>query len=645
MLGLSFLSPWFLLGLAAAAGPLVLHLFSRENAPLTVLPTARFVMRVPVEQTRRRHLQDLWLLLLRLAAIVLLALAFARPFFTGPEAAARQEIQVLAVDRSFSMAGEAREAETSRQVREAVERMPTGAPAALVTFDQEARILVAPTSNRRALLEQADRLKPGLGSTSLASALRAAVDVAQGRPARLIVVTDGQQSGADGEVWPELPANLDVEFRTVPAAPDNLSVDLVEGATEGVAALVRNHGLTATRARVRWMVDGREVTASMVDLPAAGALDVRLERSLPDRALVSVTVDDATGYAADNTRFLVTDPPRALPVLLVSSVGGPRDAGLYLQSALQAVETRQGAFDVSPVAADDPRLAGSEALTAARVIVVVGTRGMERRARMALAAAVRDGRGLLVAAGPAVEPGVVREILGLEAVFLADDPAEAGAESVAVTDVRHPVLAALGPTVGNLGQVRVDERWIVREPAGGTALMRFSTGAPALLELHPGSGRALLLATDAGRRWNTWPVHPTFLPFVVGAVRYLAGERLPTSLALVGDPQIEGEGTQPGVVTSTRTGTRMAVNVDPGESRVEALGGDELTGRLRRAAPAVQAGPPAAAIEGSQELWRWLLWALLGLLALEALVATRRRRNGHDSRPASAAAATAGEGA
>ncbi len=334
-----------------------------------------------------------------------------------------------------------------------------------------------------------------------------------------------------------------------------------------------------------------------------------------------------------------------MPVLLVSSVDGPREAGLYLRAALEAVEPREARFAVTQVSADDARLAGSDLLSSAAVVAVVGTRGLERRARAALAAAVRGGQGLLVAAGPAVEPGVVREVLGWDDAALADAPADSAAETLAATDIRHPVLAALGTTAGNLGQVRVETRWSVREPPGSTPLLRFSSGGPALLELHPGRGRALVLLTDVGRRWNTWPLHPTFVPFVVEATRYLAGERPPARQATVGDPSIPGDGSRPGIVTFAGTNARMAVNVDPRESRVEALTADELSGRLRHASAPAQAALAAGDVEGCQELWRWLLWTMLGVLAVEGLVAARSRRDAGETRLAPPQPPAVGENA
>ena len=99
---MSFLYPAFLIGALAAAIPIVLHLLRRDVAPEVPFTAVRLLRRSPLEQTRRRRLRDLLLLAARVAALMLLAAAFARPYLTA--AAAGPALEIIAVDRSYSMA-------------------------------------------------------------------------------------------------------------------------------------------------------------------------------------------------------------------------------------------------------------------------------------------------------------------------------------------------------------------------------------------------------------------------------------------------------------------------------------------------------------------------------------------------------------
>ncbi len=97
MFGFSFLFPVFLIGSAAIAVPIVLHLMRRATAPLFQFSAVRFLQRVPVEQARRKRLRELLLLALRVAALLLLAVAFARPFLSASDGAGAA-VTVVVVD-------------------------------------------------------------------------------------------------------------------------------------------------------------------------------------------------------------------------------------------------------------------------------------------------------------------------------------------------------------------------------------------------------------------------------------------------------------------------------------------------------------------------------------------------------------------
>lgn len=622
MFGLSFLSPWFLAGLAAVAAPFVLHLFARETAPLADFPMARFVPRAAVHQTRRRRLQDLLLLALRALAVVLLALVFARPFIDRPLVADQDTLRVLALDRSFSTGGR-RAAALRRAARAALDEQPAGAPVALVAFDQDAQVVVAPTSRRAELAAAIDAVAPGFGSTNYSAAVRAAIDLARRRPAILVIVTDGQRAGAEVEALPPVPQDLQLVVREVPPPPENLSLDLLERDDTDVVALVRNHGLAERRTQVRWTADGRRLAEAWIDVPAGASREARLGRRAPERAVVAASIDDAAGFEADNTRYLVTDPAPALPVWLVRSVDAPADTSFYVRAALESAPTGGTPFEVTVLAADDPRLADAAALVRVKAIAVVGTRGLGRAARDRIAAVVRNGTGLLVAAGPDVEAGVVREILGAGDGISDVTAAATSVESLAAADVRHPVLAALGDAAGNLGQVRVERAWTVRDLPGATTLLTLSSGRPALSELSLGRGRVFLCSTDLARRWNAWPLHPTFMPFVVEAIRYVSNEA-PRPRDVLVSGTADGDASRPGVLTRP-DGERVAVNVDPRESRLETLSAEELLAGVERVPRDVDRRQLRAEAEQGQRLWRVVLLALLLVLALEALAAGRER--------------------
>ena len=69
---ISFLHPWLLAGLAAAAIPILLHLLARREPPTIVFPAVRYLVTTTREHQRRLKLQNWLLLCLRTLLLVLL---------------------------------------------------------------------------------------------------------------------------------------------------------------------------------------------------------------------------------------------------------------------------------------------------------------------------------------------------------------------------------------------------------------------------------------------------------------------------------------------------------------------------------------------------------------------------------------------
>ena len=104
---MAFLAPLFFAALATFVIPILIHLTQRERNQVVEFPSLMFLEKIPYQSVRRRRIRDWPLLAMRLAAILLIVLAFARPFFDRPIAALSgasgpREVVIL-LDRSYSM--------------------------------------------------------------------------------------------------------------------------------------------------------------------------------------------------------------------------------------------------------------------------------------------------------------------------------------------------------------------------------------------------------------------------------------------------------------------------------------------------------------------------------------------------------------
>src|SRR3954465_4715774 len=104
---MAFLAPLFFAALLTFAVPVIIHLTQRERKRVVEFPSLMFLERIPYQSVRRRRIRDWPLLAMRLAAIALIVLAFARPFVKRQSVALASSLGprevVLLLDHSYSM--------------------------------------------------------------------------------------------------------------------------------------------------------------------------------------------------------------------------------------------------------------------------------------------------------------------------------------------------------------------------------------------------------------------------------------------------------------------------------------------------------------------------------------------------------------
>jgi hypothetical protein len=619
---LGFLSPAFLAALVAIAIPIVLHLLRRHADPVLRFSAVRLLRRAPVEQARRRRLRELLLLALRIGALALLAFSFARPYLIEQGLAAASHLTIVGIDSSYSMATAPQQQRARAMALEAIDRAPTGGSVAVVRFDEDAQVVLPPTTDRASARSAVQNVRPRARATRYGAVLGSAADLAGNRSARLVLVTDLQRLGLDETSGVALPPNTTLELLDVGRAPGNLGLAALARSESGLRATVGSTWDDPRDVRVRVDLDGRVAAEKPVSVPAHGVAEVTIPLQLPARGVLHAAIADADGYSADNERYLVLDPLPRPRLLVVTSPVARADDAFYVERAIGAAEGDQG-LAVDKLTTD--RLGGkSEQLSGYAAIVLLGGARLDRAGADALANAVSHGTGLLVAAGPSLDLARVAALLPGR---LGVAPREAPSPSLtfAPVDVRHSVFGAFGAGSGLLGSARFAQ--VVRLSGdGGHVLARFDNGAPALVEIAVTGGRMLVFASDLGNVWNDFALHPAFVPFVHGAVRYLAGTRPLSGQARVGE--LPGaQGSEPGVAERRLPAgaQRVAVNVDPREADEARLTPAAFTAAVPRSREPAQT-PEAAearAREREQSLWRYGLMLMLTALVIESAVGRR----------------------
>lgn len=631
MFGLGFLAPAFLAGLLAVAVPIVLHLYRRRSDRVIDFPAVQMLPQAPVARQERRRLRDLLLLALRVAALALLAVSFARPYIAGSDTALGGRATIVAVDISLSTSAPATWAEVQRRARAAVSDAPATNLVGVVTFDDRGRVVVPPSARRDEARAAIDALAPGAGGTSFAAGLGAAVDALQGGRGDVVVVTDLQQRGWSGVEAVEVPAGVDVTVAAVPAAAANLAVTALRR-DAALTAVVQNYAAGPRSVTARLTVDGAEVARTTVALAPLAASDVPFTSPLPARGVAAVRIDDPDGFQGDNARFWLLEPPRPLTVLVLTA-DPPESAttGLYVQRALEAAAD---AWPMRVVVEDGRRYSADAGTETPDALVVVGTRTLDRRGRERLAGYLRGGGRVLLSLGPDVDVPSLGDALGI-AIRLLPEPVEPPADEAAIipSDRRHPVWRQLAGSRSALGRLPIDRYRRLLDDTGWDVLARFAGGAVALAERDVEKGTLLLFASDLDNRWNRFPLEPGFAPFIAETAQYLTRDARTTSSFVLPEvpaavPPVPGSHLR--AEAPGRPAATVVVNVDPSESDPTAVTAEAFASHVRKADinGAPRPTDEARAREEQQRLWQVGLAAMLALLVLESLLGRVTRPRG-----------------
>ena len=581
---MGLLAPLFLLGLAAVAAPVIIHLRLRHRSQVVAFPSLMFISRAPYRSVRRRRLRDLLLLALRCLALALLALAFARPLFQGeaaPGATEANRLTVVLLDNSFSMGFGDRWQQATTAAASSFAELGPGDRGALILYSDQAEMAAAPTPDGTLLARLASEAELVPRATSLLPAIQVArgvlADAEDVAVRELVIVSDFQRSSWAPDNVASLPQGVElrlVDVRSEDEDQGNAAVtDVVldharvpsggEGATgagdreqvgiaarvsyQGVRGLTDREGEASTlRAEVDLLFDGEVVQTRAVDLPLDSSTMVGfapevLERERTTRGTVRLREDSLD---TDNEFHFVLSPAHEVGVLVIEP-GGDRRRGRYLEEALSL--GRRPFLRVNRVQAAGFQPAMLEGKS---VVVINDAAGqLPSGAGAAVVRFVHEGGGLLLG----VERGLdsTSNLLGDLGIASAEqvDRLSGTPGSLAWFDTGHPVFDVFAAArSGDFSSASFFRYHRLETPEGALPIALFDDGAPALLDLRPAlaedegrgaesgpGGRVLVLPTSFDTFWNTLPLQAVFLPFVHRSVQYLAGYSLPRSWYRVGE--------------------------------------------------------------------------------------------------------------
>ena len=526
---MSLLTPLYIVGLFAVSLPLVFHLIRRLPRGHFSFSSLMFLGPSPPRLTRKSCLDNLLLLLFRVLALILIALAFSRPFWRNSALSDVVEAEgrrvAILVDTSASMRRGNLWQQALSRVDQVLGELGPGDDVGLFAFDTQVRELVkfndlAPADPKQQVARVGAALRgvaPTWAATDLGQALISAADElnrtgnakdADAELIRQIVLISDLQQGSRIDAlqayqWPRevRPA----VHRVAASEPTNAGLHLVadrsgesqqDGGAEELRVRVTNdRDSRAEQFELRWL--GEDGIASDqrpigVYVPPGESRVVRVARlpEHPAAGRLRLTGDD---HPFDNTLHLV--PLRQDEVsLLYIGAEEDRDADsmrYYLRMALPETARRK----VNLIARKPEEVLSGEDLAAARLTVVTAAVADGRAAQ--LKRYMEDGGTVLYVLRDAAAGKTLGRIMGLNELVVEearmDDYAMFGEIAFG-----HPLFAPFAdPRFNDFTKIHFWKHRCVKveDVSSVEVLARFDSGEPALFEQAHEKGRLLVLTS------------------------------------------------------------------------------------------------------------------------------------------------------
>ena len=682
---MNFLTPLFLIGGLAIAGPIIFHLIKRTSRERRLFSSLMFLLPTPPRLSKRSRLEHLLLLLLRCLALGLLALGFSRPFFKqtpldDPTAVQPKRIVVL-VDVSASMRRTGLWAAARERVEATLGNVSAVDQIALYTFDRAATPLLpfeewnrTPATDRAALAKaRLAAVSPGWSGTQLGTALITAAEAlaeSDGKqfpgPRQIVLVSD-LQAGSRIEALQayEWPKNVTLTVEAVKASrPTNAGLQLVaESADTSRAAetLVRVRvSNSADAQREQFKLGWTQVSGTGESVFVGKPIDVYVPPG-QSRVIALPIIKDTPGLDRielkgddedfDNVVWVIPPGQQRLNVLWLGNdePANPRQPLFFLRRALSDTPR----LGVSVVARNSTAQVLPEDVANASVVFV--SDALSAAQAGALRAQALAGKTLVFAPKSAAAAATLGALIGREGVAMTE-VTPTNYAMFAEIDFKHPLFAPFAdPRFSDFTKIHI---WKYRKLDAASipdarVLARFDSGDPAVIEAALGKGRLFVLATGWQPDDSQLAVSTKFVPLLwsllelgggvsAAPAQWFVGDTAPLPSGPAGTEQTEQDVrfTQPGIreVKIGERTVRFAVNVDANESRTAPLGADELERLGVPLTPAetkpVVTGDSKIVLQGveaesRQKLWRWFIAATLAVLLVESALAgwTARKEN------------------
>ncbi len=547
---MSFLSPIFLFAIAAVAVPLIIHFLNFKRAQKVVFSTVSFFKELQKTTIRRIKLKSNLLLIVRLLAILCLALVLARPFLppgVGNTNSDSPALNVILLDNSISMARIGDKGPLLEQGKQIIAQLEASSKEIdrfifQTTNGEEQFISVI---NHSKLLSRLDEVEASLGGNYISQRVASLLSALQNSPfqnKRFFIVSDGQISQLSKTIDTiKIPRSVtttffnlgSVEVQNTLITALELESDII-GIDEPARIRVQvqnNSEIPINNQFITLEFEGSIVGQYSIDLPPRGYQYFSFEVIPKNHGTVtgSLTIE-GDEFVLDNVKYFTIQVPQRRDILWVKSNSIKEQHISFTNIALDASNKSNAQLGYKKIAIQDFETVMFENYEA---IIFDELPTIPEFFFKGLQSYVQNGGGIIVI--PSEQLDIknyntffrefnIGEFVGVSGNF-------ASSTSVAVGDQfleNHPIFK-------DVFDLKTNERLSIARPdiyyyyllkpsisPGGFNIITLNSGYPLFREQRVGEGKILVSTIGNNAAWSNFGVKPLFAPFYFRSLLYVA---------------------------------------------------------------------------------------------------------------------------
>lgn len=536
---MGFLNPILLLGVLAAAIPLLIHLWSRRQAKRVDFSSLMFLLVAHRQNVRRVQLKNLLILFLRVAIITLIALALARPLlknqfsFAGARA---KTSAVVILDNSFSMGYQGvhgQRFEKAKEVAlEVADSLRHGDSIAVILMsDIPDAIFMKLTRDLEAAKAEIRQTEVSSRSTHVQPSLELAHDILETSISpnkEIYLISDFGKNGWD--TWGRVPNQSGAKIYLLPVGEsngDNTSIEELQVSNQligahrpvQVSADVNNHSASSSEEiTLTLFIDGEKRRSLSFNVSAQEAIAATFTHKFESPGTHTGHVDlTPDRLQVDNRRYFAFGAYGQIRVLCVG------EQTLYLTLALnpEIQATPSTEFTILPVSCSAQEFVDF-ALEDYDIIIFADVPQLTGRIMQQLQSFIRAGKSVVYFVGDKIDVPSYNQ-------FADWMPANVGALmdwhpplTLSKFDSVHPIFKIFDADDFSGQYAPQFYQGLVLSPAEEAGVIaELSNGAPFLVERRIHSGIAIIFNVSASQLdASDLIVNPHFVPLLQQTILY-----------------------------------------------------------------------------------------------------------------------------